>query len=155
MPRIGPRFPEELKTNGLDSATVAIAWNTETGDLINGEALTPEQRTIWDNTLQAHDPSKPPVPENVSDRQFYQQLAVMGEISEQEALNAVSTGQLPGRFNSFVNGKPQGQQWGMKMKLQGANALQRHDQLIQDMANSFGWSKDHVDQIFIEAAKIV
>jgi len=56
--KIGPSFPEELRAAGLNPANVAVAWNIFTGELLNGDLLTKQQRAIWDEVLKAHDPKK-------------------------------------------------------------------------------------------------
>ncbi len=43
------------------------------------------------------------IPQVISDRQFFQQLAVMGKIPKSEALAAVKTGTIPTDLQSIIN----------------------------------------------------
>jgi hypothetical protein len=67
------------------------------------------------------------VPPMISDRQFFQQLAIMELITENEALAYVQTGTLPGAFLSFIDQLPADQRFDAKMKLTGANTFDRNN----------------------------
>ena len=74
------------------------AWNAEK----LGPAPTAE--TIA-SALAAPEPAAA-VPAIVSDRQFFQQLALMGIISEKEALAAVGPGTLPAALAAMIESLP-------------------------------------------------
>src|SRR4051812_23428952 len=61
---------------------------------------------------------QPVIPETISDRQFYQQLAVQGIISQDDALAAVCVGTIPAAIQNFITSLPDAaQQFNAKMLL--------------------------------------
>ena len=70
------------------------------------------------------------VPSVISDRQFYQQLAVLGMITEAEAIAAVGTGAIPSEMRAALNSLPASIQFGATMKLTGATTFERDDALV-------------------------
>ena len=105
------------------------------------EALGPlppedgEMRAAFDTALaegMAIEPyvaPAPPVPEIITDRQFFQGLAVWSMISEAEALAAVKAGILPSRLEAFVSALPEGEQFPARMILSGATSYYRSSPL--------------------------
>lgn len=104
-----------------------------------------------------HKPSHPEpvfVPQVISDRQFYQQLAVMGIITEAEALAAVKTGDIPASFLGVVNALPSDQKFAAEMLLSGAVSFIRTHPLTITFGFAFGWMPEQIDQLWIEASKL-
>jgi hypothetical protein len=95
-----------------------------------------------------------PVPATISDRQFFQQLAVMGLITENEALAYVQTGTLPAAFLGFIDQLPEDQRFDAKMKLTGANSFHRNNLLVNAFATMCGMTPDQADEIWRKAASL-
>ncbi len=92
----------------------------------------------------------PSVPSSISRRQFFQQAALNGIISQDEALAAVTTGALPASIAGFIGTLPSDQQFGAKM-LFSVNDFARSS----PMANAFGQTLDmtpeEIDAFFMAA----
>lgn len=99
-------------------------------------------------------PPPPPVPGSVSDRQFFQALALGGMITEAEALAAVQTGALPPAFEAFVAALPSGEQFGARMALSGATIFRRDHPLTAAFGAASGKSPAEIDDLFRLAASL-
>ena len=99
-----------------------------------------------------HDPR--PVPPEISDRQFFQALAIAGIISEADALAAVMTGDLPAAFEAFVAALPAGEQFGARMALSGATIFRRDHPLTAAFGAASGKSPAEIDELFRLAASL-
>lgn len=97
-------------------------------------------------------PPPPPVPESVSDRQFFQALALGGMISEAEALAAVQTGALPAPIAAIVDAMPD--QFAARMLLSGATIFERRHPLTDALAAALGYSPAQTDDLFRGAASL-
>lgn len=97
-------------------------------------------------------PPPPPVPESVSDRQFFQALALGGMISEAEALAAVQTGALPAPIAAIVDAMPD--QFAARMLLSGATTFERRHPLTDALAAALGYSPAQTDDLFRAAAAL-
>lgn len=94
------------------------------------------------------------VPTEISDRQFYQQLAIEDVITQSEALSAVQTGAIPGALASVIDAMPVDQQFGARMLIGGAVTFERAHPLTTTVAAAIGWSAERVDDFFIAAARL-
>lgn len=101
-------------------------------------------------------PSQPLfVPQIISDRQFFQQAAISGIITEDEALAAVSIGAIPTVLQTIVDGIPDSsQQFAAKMLLSGATTFDRSHPLTEVVRASLGWTTAQIDQFFIDAFQL-
>jgi hypothetical protein len=93
-----------------------------------------------------------PVPGAISDRQFFQQLTVQGLLSQQEALNAVKTGDIPAALQQVIDGLPPGQQFEATMMISGATTFERSHPLTIAIGAAYGWTVDRIDALFRAAA---
>lgn len=91
-------------------------------------------------------PPPPPVPESVSDRQFFHALALGGMISEAEALAAVQTGALPAPIAAIIDAMPD--QFAARMLLSGATTFERRHPLTDALAAALGYSPAQTDDLF-------
>jgi hypothetical protein len=96
----------------------------------------------------------PSVPQVISDRQFFQVLAMRGAISEQEAIAAVATGTIPAAMEMFVESLPQEQQFPARMLLQGAIEFRRAHPLVKTFGAGMGWSKADIDQLWRDGSAL-
>lgn len=97
-------------------------------------------------------PPPPPVPESVSDRQFFQALALGGMISEAEALAAVQTGALPAPIAAIIDAMSD--QFAARMLLSGATTFERRHPLTDALASALGYSPAQTDDLFRGAASL-
>ncbi len=96
----------------------------------------------------------PPVPGAISDRQFFQQLAVMGVVSETDAEAAVATGTLPTAMVELVSLLPEPAQFPARMLLKGATTFYRQHEMTDTITWLYGWTGDQVDQLFRDASAL-
>lgn len=107
------------------------------------------------NTLEPYVVPAHPVPETISDRQFFQQAAAAGLITQAEALAAVQTGAIPSILMNVINGLPtQMQQFAAEMMLAGATQFNRHHPLTEAVGSALGWDAAQIDQFFIDASQL-
>lgn len=58
--KVGPHFVTELQAAGIDPKK-PFGWDNATGALLDPEnALTPAEKTTFNQVMEAHDPSKKP-----------------------------------------------------------------------------------------------
>lgn len=106
------------------------------------------------NATDAILPTPVPVPAAISDRQFFQQLAVQGVITQNEALAAVKTGDTPPALQQVIDGLPPGQQFEATMIISGATTFQRNHPLTVAIGVACHWSIDQIDDLFRTAAEL-
>ena len=94
------------------------------------------------------------VPQTISDRQFFQQLAIAGVISQEEALAAVKTGDIPAALSGFIAALDDAARFNAEMLLSGATVFQRNHPLTNAVAMAQGMTADQVDEFFRQAAKL-
>lgn len=96
-----------------------------------------------------------PPPQSISDRQFFQQLALAGTISQAEALEAVKVGTIPAALQGFVDSvKDADQKFAANMLLAGATVFERDHPLTEAIGAAQGMSSDQVDDFFRAAAAL-
>jgi hypothetical protein len=136
--------------------TSAVIVTEEAGSVAISEVDTPDD---WADMLAWGDPTvfELPllVPEVISDRQFFQQLALDNFITHQEALDAVQTGAIPSVMEGFVNSiQDPVTQFNVRMVLSGATEFQRNHPLVDAISGYIGFDSDWIDQFFIRAYQL-
>ena len=96
----------------------------------------------------------PPVPSAISDRQFFQQLAAAGVISEADAEAAVATGTLPAAMVELVEMLPEQARFAARMMLKGATTFYRHHEMTDTLAWLYGWTPEQTDDVFRSAERL-
>lgn len=96
----------------------------------------------------------PPVPASISDRQFFQQLAMQGVITPDEALAAVRTGVLPAALQQLISTMPTDKQFGATMMMAGATVFERDHPLTIAMGTAYGWTATQIDALWRAAAEL-
>lgn len=102
-------------------------------------------------------PYTPPVivPGVISDRQFFQQAAVAGIITQAEAIAAVATGTIPSMLQTIIDGLPDAdQKFAATMLLAGATQFERNHPLTVAVGAHLGLTTAQVDDFFIAAAQL-
>lgn len=92
------------------------------------------------------------VPQTISDRQFFQQLAVEGIISEDDAISAVATGTIPPVMMPLISSMPPESQFSAKMLLCGATVFERYHPMTSAIGTSYGMTPEQIDNFFIAAS---
>mgnify|MGYP001765331423 CR=1 FL=1 len=94
-------------------------------------------------------PPPAPVPSVISDRQFYQALAVAGLCTKAEALQAVKVGELPAQLAAIVASIPdEDMQFGTEMLLSGAVEFNRDHPLVGQVGSTLGWTDAQIDDFW-------
>jgi hypothetical protein len=84
----------------------------------------------------------------ISDRQFFQALALQGKISEAEAEAAVATGVIPAAMDAVVQSLPANQRFAAKMNLKGATQFHNKHAMVAAFAQSQGMTDADVDALW-------
>ncbi|WP_454627786.1 hypothetical protein [Bradyrhizobium cenepequi] len=93
-------------------------------------------------------PPPAPVPVTISDRQFFQQLAIVGIVTEADALAAVRVGAIPAPLQAIVDGLPTEQQFAAMMLVSGATTFERQHPMTSAIGAAYGWSAEQIDDFF-------
>lgn len=93
-----------------------------------------------------------PVPPSISDRQFFQQIATMGLITEAEAEDAVASGVIPASLAALVEFLPAQARHGARMLLKGATVFERNHEMTDTIAWLYGFDSAATDQLFRNAS---
>jgi hypothetical protein len=88
----------------------------------------------------------------ISDRQFFQQLAVLNVITEEEAEEAVGPGTIPASMVTLINQLPENMRFDARMKLRGATVFNRNSPLVGLLGQLYGWNEKQIDDLWDEAA---
>lgn len=100
------------------------------------------------------EPVNVPVPAVISDRQFAQQLAILGAIAEAEALAWAARGDLPAALDAAIAGLPESDRFGARMLLGAATTYERHHPLVADLGNAMGYDDAALDDLWRAAARL-
>lgn len=93
-------------------------------------------------------------PDTISDRQFAQQLAKLGLITETEALAWVSSGVIPEPFEIYIDSLPTEQQFDARMLLAGATQFDRHHPFTVQFGAARDMTPEQIDQLWRDAAQL-
>ncbi|TIP46136.1 MAG: hypothetical protein E5X77_17615 [Mesorhizobium sp.] len=115
-----------------------------------------DARQVWQDGAWSAVEDLIVVPDTISDRQFFQALAVppYSIISQAEALAAVKTGEIPVAMTALVGLLPEASRFGAEMLLSGATEFKRAHPLTAVFGQAFGWTESQVDQFWIDASKL-
>ena len=128
-------------------------WVLSGDTLADLEWLDTAQLAPTQAEIDAYAPPAP-VPASISDRQFFQQLAVQGIITQADALAAVKTGTIPAALQQLIGGLPTDQQFGATMIVSGATTFERNHPLTIAIGTAYGWTSDEVDALFRTAGAL-
>ncbi len=95
-----------------------------------------------------------PVPSEISDRQFFQQMAIEGRITKQEALDAVGSGIIPPAMDGLVNQLPEEQQFAARMLIRGATTFRIGQPVTDLICRIYGMSSDEIDATWRAASQL-
>jgi hypothetical protein len=151
MTQIAPHFGQELAASGLNEG---VGWSDD--GTVSILPAYEHNRAAVEALLAAHDPLAVPValPATISDRQFFQQLALDGEITEAEALAAVATGTVPAALVAVIESLQPSDQFAANMFLQGATVFERGHPMTLVLAALMGWNANMLDALWTNAAAL-
>lgn len=90
----------------------------------------------------------------ISDRQFAQQLAVRGTITEAEALAWAARGDLPEAMETAIAALPEGDRFAARMLLSSATAYERAHPLVTVLGGLLGYDAAAIDDLWRAAAQL-
>lgn len=96
-------------------------------------------------------PDPVPVPSAISDRQFAQQLAIEGVITQAEALAWAARGELPDALEALVAQLGE-QQFSARMLLSAATAYERGHPLTATLGGLLGYDGAQLDALWQSAS---
>lgn len=117
-------------------------------------ALAGRDETIATLEARIAEMTAPPASIIVSDRQFFQALAMGGKITEAEAEAAVATGTIPADMAALVDQLPPDQQFTARMLLKGATTFRSDHPLSDMLADLYGLSGEQKLDLFRVAAEL-
>ncbi|MCO6050828.1 hypothetical protein NGM99_13675 [Mesorhizobium sp. RP14(2022)] len=115
------------------------------------ELVNNQGRRRWeDGKITAYEPPEPepPVPASISDRQFSQALAMQGLITQDEALAAVKTGDVPADMQAYVDQLPAAERFAATMLLSGATSFNRDHPLVDGFGAAKGMTPEQIDDLW-------
>jgi len=95
-----------------------------------------------------------PTPNIISDRQFFQQLAIEGRITENEALDAVGPAIIPSAMLALIIMLPDEDRFGAKMLIRGATTFERLHPVAGLIQQLYGWTDAKRDDFWLAASKL-
>lgn len=144
--------------NESDTVIIKIDGDAQFQFVLDADGSLQAEYRAWlsdGNTLEPYEIPRPPVPQQISDRQFFQQAAVAGLITQDEAIAAVATGTIPVVMQTIVDGiSDADQKFAATMLLSGATIFERSHPLTEAVGASLGWTSDQIDQFFTQAAAL-
>lgn len=143
---------------GLPGEVAAI--ERETGVLVAGDhaligaRLDPAWAGAASVIVAAEAPpvTAEPVPFAISDRQFAQQLAVLGKITEPEAVAWAARGDLPATLEEAVVALPAPMQFTARMLLSSATTYERSHPLVSALGDLLSYDEAGLDDLWRAAA---
>jgi|GEM_PF-3276848 len=135
----------------LGDAVIA-AWYTEDVEQPDEAAL----QTLIEKYKQAWDalPKDPP-PVFISRRQFFQKLAVMNIITNQDAIAAMQSGTIPAPLQAIIDDLPtENEKFEATMLIIGADSFQLAHPLTEVVRLKMGWTEEQRNNFFLEASKL-
>ncbi|MEN5278932.1 hypothetical protein ABE527_18545 [Brucella sp. TWI432] len=127
-------------------------YDTEAGQKIWDEALAGKYGPIFDYVEPEILPE--PVPNEISRRQFFQLLAILGLITKNEAKAALQGGAIPAALQALISQLPDDEQFDAEMLIIGAATFARLHQLCDKIRILFEWTEEQRDNFWHAASKL-
>ncbi|GEM_PF-2705912 len=141
-------IPEEEEAILRADAGNLISAVGDVGDVLLSSAEADELRCA-----QSEAALTPLVPASISDRQFFQQLAISGVITQEQAL-ASNAAVIPPPLLELIDAMPEDDRFGVKMLVSGATVFERRHPITEAIGTAYGWSPEQIDAFFIAAADL-
>ena len=117
------------------------------------EGYAEEQLADTDPAVVAFLNPPDPVPQVISDRQFFTQLVVDGIITEDDAL-ASNAAVIPPPLLEIIGAMPADQQFAAKMLVSGATLFNRTHPMTIAIGTAYGWTPAQIDEFFRAASAL-
>ncbi len=99
--------------------------------------------------------TRDPVPDEISRRQFFQRLAVMAIITNQDAIAAMQSGAIPAPLQAIIDDLPtEAEKFEATMLIVGADSFQLAHPLTEVVRLKMGWTEEQRNNFFQDAAKL-
>jgi len=109
-------------------------------------------RMIWNGTTIVEPPET--IPDEISRRQFFQQLASLELITNNEAKAALQNGAIPAALQALINQLPSSERYEAEMLIIGASTFARLHPLCDQIRILFEWSEEQRDNFWRAASKL-
>ena len=123
------------------------ALKIQDGDIVR-DMTAEEQAIAMAVGVEPPPPPPAPVPASISDRQFFQGLALQTIITQDEALAAVKTGDLPPLIAAYVAELPDAEKFSAEMLLSGATVFERAHPFTARFGLAMGWTDVQLDDFW-------
>jgi hypothetical protein len=145
----GPMNINGVRNPAIPSGVVEIS------DEVWMEFISNQGRRRWNGkTIEAYvPPVVERIPEMISRRQFFEALARLGEITEDEAFAALS-GTIPEAFMPLLNNLSADQRFSARMLLAGATTFERNHPVVKAISASPEWGAQKVDALWMAASQL-
>lgn len=148
----------DLKYRRPDGTFVAII-NGHPYHVIKTDPLYEEAKSLAQSMGSAlpNEPDPEPVEwaaGSISDRQFAQQLAVLGTITEAEALAWAARGDLPEAMEAAIAALPESDRFAARMLLSSATTYERSHPLVPVLGGLLGYDAEEIDDLWHAAAQL-
>ena len=145
----------------LPAEVIAASIERETGRIVAGDERLAGARLdpAWAGaepilSIGSVEPEPEPVPVAISDRQFAQQLAVLGTISEAEAIAWAARGELPEAMEEAIAALPEEDRFSARMLLSSATTYERAHPLVPLLGGLLGYDEAEIDDLWRAAAQL-
>lgn len=140
---------------------IAASIERETGRILSGDESLAGSRLdpAWAGaepilSIAVVEPEPPAVPDAISDRQFAQQLAILGTITEAEALAWAARGELPEAMEVAIAALPEENRFGARMLLSSATTYERAHPLVPLLGGLLGYDEAETDDLWRAAVAL-
>ncbi len=149
-------FPLSAVLAGIDAAALAgrDAAVAEAAALRRERDALAGERDGLAAQLAAREAPAADVLPAISDRQFFQALALAGAITPDAALAAVMTGRLPAPIEAAVTALPAAERFAARMLLSGATAFERGHPMVAQLGTALGYDAAALDALWRQAATL-
>ncbi|WP_298962194.1 hypothetical protein [uncultured Methylobacterium sp.] len=150
-----------------DTLRVSLDTNETLGSMSGPSVLTipaqagnKEYRALMDAvaaggvTIGDYVAPEPPYLDEISNRQFFQQLALDGDITQAEALAAVRTGEIPAALRAAISTLTPAQQFNAEMLLAGATTYQFSNPLTMVLGLAMNRTEAEMKSLWRRAATL-
>lgn len=134
---------------GIVPFTAAAGDPEEHGRLIYARAIAGDFGAIAPYVAPPAEPE--PVPDEISNRQFWQLCAIRSLITEAEAEAALG-GTIPAAMQAMVDQLPPEQRFAARMHLKGSTVYRRSHSFTLAFGVFMGWTSAQIDQFWRDAS---
>ena len=143
----------EFEELGIVPYTASPDSTSDYGQKIWAHGIAGEFGAIAEYVEKEPEPKS--IPDEISRRQFFQYLAVLGIISRQEALAALQSGAIPAPLQAIIDELPtEDDQFEAQMFIIGAQNFDRLHPLSDTVRLALGWTVEQKDDFWREAYKL-